>query len=582
MQIVGHQKSFRGNNGILVVIHDDGEVARELLESALLSPLSHFGFPFSVCSIADHPLCGSSEFSLSNYSALVFPQSKTLQFLTEADQRHLKQGVEDGLGLICYEESLDSLPGWIASLFSHGSSLFQGTPFTRIVTRNNHHFITKRRFMDEEVCSDQPLACIGGISSEEPPFIVNEYQESLMGCAQLKGGRVVLFPFSIALYTMEYLGHACGADDLFTRSIIWATRKPFVYYPMPEMANLIVDDCSGSYNHFGYVDTMHTHGWSPYLSLFTETIDEVAHDDIQKTQKKLHHWSNEGSIEIGFHALRYNESFCFEHLQRRPLKEAELKERFARWDRHVQEWKIVHSPWAHPHFGEIGSAAIPYYLDRGISFLTYLLPFDAAWFDVPDRIAPIPPQRPFGHPGYYMNRHVDYPSLFLCNCVLDQKQRTTADYIPQTDYLWNHTPFWDEAPSVKIEEAAQTLALQIRRGIDAGFYGEGATHEQRIACLRTAEYDEMLGLVDEYIAPYKVQKPLLSTIMEYYRKRSGSSLVYCQHEADSHVIHYEFASDQAVGTELHLYEDSDEDSQPIRITVTSKIGSYKELSQVVW
>jgi len=509
---------------------------------------------------------------ITSHAAVLIPQSGTFSRLSEGFTRKLRQAVVDGLGLVCYEPELAELPPWLRDLVCDTSKPLGRSSFSAMATRSNNHYLTWTRETGEQVHSDLPLALGTGLGGHVP-LLVSEQGEDLMAYAVLGRGRVVVFPFGSDFYTLPFLGHACGADDVFTRSLIWAARKPFLTWSMPCFAGLVVDDCSGSYDHFGYHKVMKEFGWSPYLSLFTETIDEVAHEDIHKTARVLHNGQVEGTLDINFHALRYNDSFCFNHLERRSLNADELAMRFAQWDRYEKLWDVRHGVWAHPHFGEIGSNAIPYFLERGIGYLTYLLPFDAAWFDVPSKIDPIPPQPPFGHPGYYMVPHPDYPSLQLCNCVLDRKSRTSSDYVVQTDYLWSHTPFWSEAPHPMLKESAQTLAAQIRRGIDSGFYGEGATHEQRIACLREGEFREIFQETHRLLSRYDLVQRNLNEILPYMGKHRNSRLTTVDIDRKTHAVHYAFSNDLAVGTEMQWYDNDQEDVCVSRFTLTGQNGA---------
>jgi hypothetical protein len=585
-----------GNGSIAILIHDESTEALLTLEQAVLSALQHFGIPFMVQLVDPVWADSTAAKEVLSHAAVMLPQSGTWTKLSESYSAQLKQAVTEGLGVVCYEPQVELLPGWMQQMCKIDPSSIRHDTFSELITRNNDHFITWTRPLNEIVWSDLKLdyaVCRnnGGGTEEGIPLLESGAGDALIflgyavasataknklqlvsGCGGT--GKIVLFPFSIELFTMEYLGHACGADDIFTRSLIWAARKPFLTWSMPPKAGLVIDDCSGSYDHFGYLEVMNKHGWSPYVGLFTDTIDEVAHEDIHMQAKKLRAGWVDGTIDIGFHALRYNDSFCFNHLEQRPRTTSELQSRFADWDRYEKQWGVKHSPWAHPHFGEIGSNAIPYYLERGIEFLTYLLPLDAAWFEVPTVKDPLAPLPPFGHAGYYISELPNHPEMMVFNCVLDHKNRTSTDYVVRTDYLWDHTPFWNEAEKPMIQESAQTLADQIRRGIDSGFYGEGATHEQRIACLRKGELAEIFQETDRLLSRYQMERGKLSSTMAYVKQRRKSQLDSVAYDAPGNSIQYTFSNDHAVGTEVQVYFSTEEGSAaPLRQVIESQAGN---------
>lgn len=546
--------STEGDGAVVVLLRDAGEEALASLEAALFSALRQLGIPFVPVALGEELSDARFEELVERHPLILFPQTGTCGALSSSRLARLERANREGLGIVVYDEDVALLPKEILSLLSASPCAVSVGTCSTISVERNDHYVTWLKEVGESFASDSPFAysAVEG-GGEGSGSLRNEAGQSMLLLSEEGRGRAILFPFSIELFTMARLGHACGLDDVFSRSIVWAARKPFLTWGMPRRAGLLVDDCSGSYDFFGYLDRMNERGWSPTLSLFTDAVDEVAHEDTEKARKRLRQGWAEGGLEVHFHALRYNESFCFDHLGRRPLSEAELSERFGRWDAYAAALGIPPCPWAHPHFGEISAAAIPYYAARGIEFITYLLPLDAAWFEVPSAIAPIAPQGPYGHNGYYMNPLPGFPGIMACNCVLDRKTRTSSDYVVKTDYLWGNTPFWGESDGVDVGAASRTLADQVKRGLDSGFYGEGATHEQRIACLRKGELEEILREADRLLARHEFARCKLSDIMGIAKRRRLSSLTRVDSDGSRGAVRYEFSGDEAAGSFVQLY-----------------------------
>lgn len=554
-----------GNGAIAVLVHDCRKEALDCLEKAVFSALRHLGIPFRCISIDDDLSDAAFRDLAAGHRAVLLPQSGTCARLSRSRIEALVTSCrEEGLGLVMYEEAVSGLPAELRRLCALSGDMEETSASFRDIRRTaSDHYIGWLGAPGEQLHSDSDIPCTliftpGEDGAGTGCGFRTEAGFPLALARQSGRGRIVLFPFAVRLYTMEGLGHASGLDDIFYRSIVWAARKPFFTWTMPKVAGLVIDDCSGSYDHFGYLDVLEEHGWKPHLSLFTDTIDEVAHEDIGLDSLRLRKGHSEGNLEIGFHALRYNESFCFDHLGRHPLTREELDARFERWDSLVARWKIPHSPWLHPHFGEIGAAALPYCRARGIEFITWLLPLDAAWFDVPARIPHMSPQPPYGHNGYYMTRMPGHPDLVAFNCVLDRKTRESSDYVVKTDYLWGNTVFWNESESTNMEEASLTLATQIRRGLDAGFYGEGATHEQRMACLRKGELREIFQEADRLLERHDPERLTMSRIMSMAGKRLGTGLEEVEIPSAGFGAEYRFSSPGAAGTECQLHGTTEE------------------------
>lgn len=553
--MMDHSGETRGNGAVAVLIHDESAEALEALEKAVLAALRHFGIPFRLYSTSGLP-DGFFASEGASLPIVLLPQTGSLARLSASALRDLARAVRSGLGLVAYDSRPAEMPADIRSLAGLSSVDPARAAFRFLVTESSGHYVGRLRTVGERLEMDAPLEC-GRLPADVPleeRFLAAESGWPLVRMARAGEGRVVLFPFDARLYAMEHLGHACGMDDVFTRSIVWAARKPFLTYFLPPFAGLGIDDCSGSYNHFRYVDTLNAHGWKPSLCVFADAVDEVAHENAGEDAKKLREGVEAGSLEVVFHALRYNESFCFDHLGRKPLGPKDLADRFARWDHYEQKWGIKHGPWAHPHFGEIGRNAIPFFRQRGIRFLTWLLPFDAGWFDVPDRVPPLPPFPPFGHFGYYMHDIPEFPGLTTFESILDRKTRDSTAYVPKTDYLWNNTVFWDEAPDTRLEEAARTAAEQVRRGIDAGFYGEAATHEQRIACLKPAEWKALWQEVEGLLARHPLEHRRLSDCMDYMKRRSGTALSSVEKAGGE--LRYGFTNGDCIGTRVQVHADA--------------------------
>ncbi len=568
-----HAGTSRGNGVIAILIHDESPEALALLENAVLCAFRHLGIPHRLVTIGRELSDDFFRTEALTLAGIFFAQQGTIMRLSVSARIDLVRAVEEGLGAVAYEPCVADLPIEILRLAGIDRSTVSASTFTTVVTARNDHFVTWTRVVGERVSSDVAVPCSVLSFARPHVLLASEAGHPLIHLVDAGKGRFALFPFDVRLFTMENCGHACGLDDVFLKSILWSARKPFVTYTMPPMAATAIDDCSGSYNHFRWVDTMNAHGWRPNLALFTDAIDEVAHENMYVDSRKLHALWDEGLADIGFHALRYNECFCFEHLGRKTLTPQELEARFARWDYYQKKWKIVTSPWIHPHFGEIGLAALPYFRARGAEFMTHTLPFDASWFDVPTVKAPLAPQPPYGHNGYFISLPPECPDLMAVHCVLEKKTRESTDFEVKADYLWDNTVFWDEAPDTRLSEAAHTISEQVRRGIDSGFFGMAFTHEQRIACLKTGEWEELWQEAGRLLERYPLEFRRPRDIFTYLKKRSRCALAAVEVNVANQSVQYEMDSDEAAGTRLQLYRNtSDGGVKTVQNEISGKTG----------
>jgi hypothetical protein len=547
------------NNGsVLLLVNKSDTDAYEQVEPAILSAFGHLGIPYKIWDIGSG--CPSKKDYL-NSSCVVLGQDHLGKKIGSTGADALRDAVADGVGLVSFDGDLGSYCGALLKIFNAGIA---GSPVlcSKIKTVNTNHYITGTRELYDDITLDKPVELWPvespryGFSESSPlqtlsnwPFVITNVHGK---------GRVVLFTSSIKLWTFEILGHACGLDDVFWKSIVWAAKKPFVIYGMPPFASALVDDCSGSYNHFRYVDTMNKYGWLPHLEIYLEDIDRVMHDENYADSNKIKSLYDEGLADFGIHGLTYNNLMWFDHINRIPLSDEHLAENFKKYDSYLKKWGIKPSRLENCHFGEIGRNALPYLKERGIEYLAMPLPFDAAWFDVPEKIKPIEPPGPYHHQGYNMGDIPEDPHFFSLRSKLDSKNRTTTTFKPQVDFLWNNTMFWDENPRTNVEEAARIAVLQIRRGIDARFFGQTVAHEQRINMVNMEEWEEIYARLQDGLKKYELIFRSSEYICDYARSHYNTGIKSINVNRQTGKINCTLEGEARVITALEVYTNNED------------------------
>ena len=491
-----------GNGSVLLLVNKSDSEAFKLVEPTMLSAFGHLGIPYKIWDLA----AGAPEKKdYLNHSCVILGQDHIGKRLGQTGAEALRDAVADGVGLVGFDGDLGSYCGPLLKIFkiSIGNAPVN---CSEMKTVNTEHFITGTRELDDNILMDKPVE-VWPVESPRYGFTGAGLLQTLNNLpivipALFGRGRAVLFACSIKLWTLEIFGHACGLDDVFWKSIVWAAGKPFAIYAMPPFATALVDDCSGAYNHFRYVDTMNKYGWIPHLEIYLEDIDRVMHDEDYADSKKIKTLYDEGLAEFGVHGFTYNNLMWFDHINRKPLSDEQLAENFERYDAYLKKWAIKPSRWENNHFGEMGSNTLPHLKERGIEFLTIPLPFDAAWFDVPGKIAPRKLSGPYYHQGFNRGYLPEDPDFFGMRVMLEAKSRTSTAFKPSVDYLWDNTMFWDESPKTNVEEIIRVATLQVRRGIDNRFCGQTLAHEQRVNMINMEEWEEIWAGVHERLKKY--------------------------------------------------------------------------------
>ncbi|MFA5864385.1 MAG: hypothetical protein WC975_06825 [Phycisphaerae bacterium] len=542
-----------GNGAVLLLIDKSQRREFDQVGPAVLNAFKHLGIPYCVRDL-ENGLPSTKE--LLSFSCIILGQDHLGDKLGSTGAASLRDAVKEGSGLVCLDGQLGSYSGPFFDIFGVTPGL---KPFlcSTIKAGRLDHFITGTREPDDEVTPDRPVEVWPVESSKGAPeqtILLKTANNSPAVIATPFGrGRSVLFAFSLQMWTNEFLGHAGGLDDVFWKSIVWAARKPFALYAMPPFTTALVDDCSGSYNHFRYVDTMSQYGWIPHIEVYLEDIDRVMHHEDYADSKKIKSLYDEKLAEFGVHGLTYDHLMWFDHKNRKSLSDDELKKNFEIYDACLEKWQITPSRIENMHFGEIGVNALPFLKQRGIEYLSMVLPFDTAFLDVPEKKPPLTLPGPYHLRGYYMAHLPEDPHFFILRSFLEPKDFNTNAPAPHVDFLWGNTIFWDESPRTNIEQAARIAVLQVRRGLDARFYGTTVAHEQRVAVIPMDEWAAIYARIDNGLKKYNLIHRSWEYIADYARSRYHTRISSVSVNRDNGSLHCSLTGKASVATALEVY-----------------------------
>ena len=538
-----------GNGAVLLLVSSSDTSAYQQLEETVLRAFGHLGIPYRLCDIDQG--CPPVE-ELLRCACVVLGQSGLGTRLSSAGASSVCAAVKQGVGLVCLDGSLASDPNPCAEMLKLQAS----DPPKRcsvIKTVQLDHYITGTRAMDDDITLDNPMEVWPAAGLPGTILLQSDSAEPIVIAGSCGRGRTVLFTSSVQLWTKDVLGHASGLDDVFWKSIVWAARKPFAIYALPPFATALVDDCSGSYNHFRYVDVMNRYGWIPHLEVYLEDIDRVMHDEDYADSKKMKTLYDGGWAEFGVHGFTYDNLVWFDHKGRKSLSDEQLRENFKRYDAYLKQWGITPSRMENFHFGEVGINALPFLKERGIEFASMVLPFDTAWFDVPKKKPPFKIPGPYHYRGYYLAPLPEDEHFFIVRSFLEPKDFATTEVSVKGDFLWDHTIFWDESPCTDIEAAAQVATLQVRRGIDARFFGITVAHEQRVALVRMDEWEEIYARINAGLKKYDLIYRPWSDICAYARSRHNTRISSVNVNREAGTVHCTFTGRADVSTSLEVY-----------------------------
>jgi hypothetical protein len=509
----------------------------EKLQKTMWDPMSHFGIPYAVFDVASGNKLTDA---LLDCAVIIFAQENVSSCISQDDGKVIANAVGSGVGLVSFDPDIHNLPPSLKQAFglvttreqTHMHVGFFDLPESTteaVRTIDNSHYITYTREIDfthfnkpvrvgniTEIGADARVLMVQANSSGCPALIVTKY----------KKGRAALFTFSTDVWLMDYFGHGGGLTDVFWKSIVWAARKPFVMFAMPPFATMRVDDCSGTNDHFRWIDTVNRHGIIPHCSLFIDNISKTGAEALRdKYRKEL--------AEFSAHAFTWNRVFYWkpkrpeDHTSGTPMPDSELEDAFKKVDTKFIEWGIKQSRIFLPHFAEVGKNVLPLLKKRGIIFFGLQM-----LIDTPFNYVVGGANRellPFGGRGGTLDKHPDDTDFFIAESDYTTLPKAEIDLkvakgelkepYQMYDFLWD----WGRI-EVDIEAAARHASNQLKLGLDNLIFGQIITHEQNIAVLSSEEWDNLLTRIEELTQRYNILWKKWEYIASYAADRYETKL----------------------------------------------------------
>jgi hypothetical protein len=490
-----------GNLALLVLADSKGSYTdTSIVDSTVLVALQHLGFPFRVHDLASGPL---TKEMLANCAAVVIAQARMGEALSVAESQFLAQAIEeDGLGFVNFDGELRLYRAPLLRLLElevepipMASDLLrigdrpqyitwtqQPSALVRLrrplhftqVKRTGRHVVELAQFT---MGKDQLISARHHV----PGTAYEPGQWPAVLAAVCGRGRVVQFTCSPRLWHAEFFGHAMGLDSFFWRSIAWAARKPFVAQMLPPYVTMRVDDAIGRHD-LHYTDVMNGHGHRPLVSCFLDHIPE----HVIPLMRSKHQDRN---VDWDAHAFHYYEllpsDFGVGEYSRDQLEQV-----FARVDHWYAQRGIQPPRTAYPHWGEVGVRALPFYKARGRTFVfSSYHPGQLKW----ERL--FPNWWPYGLNSFFYDYFPEDPEMYNVGATLPR-------HIMAHDVLTGCTTWAGDNSTNDMVKAAQRTGMAVRMALDAGFFAEVLTHEQKFSALTLEEIDRWLSLLPNELARY--------------------------------------------------------------------------------
>jgi len=333
-------------------------------------------------------------------------------------------------------------------------------------------------------------------------------------------GRVVVFGAGAELFDEAVMGHGVGFTGLLWRSMIWAARKPFATRSIPPSLTARFDDCTGSYDAFGYVRVLNEAGIRPNVGIF---IDELSEADWRAAGELC----RTGGADFSIHAFRDDlllrnpgwtaarsmahkprfeqvafDGFTLDHFTGKEFDADTIERNFEIMDRRFARYGVRHSRVINAHFAEVAFAALPHFLRRGADIhvnngvIGQLYGNQPLW-----RPRPFGLRSPAGRHPLVVDQTPDRSGAFCAGvgCPPGAAARM------ETDILWGLTPFIGECGRVDVDGATLRCVRNMEWALDSMAWGLLMAHEQWVACVPPEDWRRLVAGVTGHFRGRDVQ-----------------------------------------------------------------------------
>ncbi len=489
-----------------IIVDSSKTVSFSRCERGIFSSIDHFGLYYKVIDLASERFF---EREIEGTNLLVFGQEGLGFSFGKEEIDIIIKNVYTGTGLVIFDGYINSYPSNFLKKFKISEIIPQKTGKIKL---EKSSWICNGTIMDEIELKNEVI--FYSIKTEEKvwkPFMYGENDEICGIYGKLGMGKVVMFLTSAGLWQDDILGHTEGLDDVFFRSLIWASKKPIITKTMPPFITVRIDDVSGSGSKvakyketvkgFKYVDILNKYNLVPNLGLF---IDDIKEEDINVIREKY----DEKRAEFSPHAFsdpkNINEFPIYMKHNGEEFSDEILKENFEKVDRKFEYFGVEPSITLNAHFGEVGIKALPYLKERNQTFLMNVIRIGKAFSDPKAHSWDL---KPYGKIFFSLSEIPEDNQFFnVMSMPYNIEGKKSDDKNPDFDFLYKCTQFWNENTYSDIKRAIKRGIIQIQRGLENKFFGCLMAHEQRISFLTLEEWEEIIRSITKEIGGRKIFK----------------------------------------------------------------------------
>lgn len=515
-----------GNRSLLIVLDHTQQDAYDRACRTILSAFYHLNIPYRVLDLAD---AREPAQALMTHQAVVLAQEGIGDSLSETLARQIVKAVCDGIGFISFDHHIDRYPDSLSAILPVASADTKHEA-QRVTVPVSDHFIVRTHHPDRRHIFQQPLElmCVE-MPENHPTLLETDAQLPALAVGQVGEGRIVQYLISPAVWDIACFGHGAGLDDIFWKSIVWASRKPFVMKAMPRFITMQVQSASGAYDGFDWLRGASARGWTPYVGVLTEEI----HTDEWPVMAEMAAanqvvWYPQGMTE--------NRSLYYHHPRSRSYTDDELSAGLTLAAEKFRQHGIPMGQTFFPSHGEYGRNAVASIMASGARYS--LSPY------LPDETQDSGHLKwepgPYGHSGFTMDGLLGYPDLFVMAAHPDISNAPYPEFGLTTSRISGISDW-----------AVHTAGI----GLDARFYGAILLKEQDIVTLAPGEWELVLDRLDTFVSEAGATKMTQDAVGAYSRSKVQTHLAHAGYDEGADVMQLTLTGTAAVPLHLQIFDD---------------------------
>lgn len=490
-----------------VIIDSLKRVQYSRCEKGIFSAIEHFGFYYKIIDLAFERFF---EREIENTNLIIIGQEGLGFSLGQLESDVIIKNLYSGIGIVIFDGYISSYP--LSFLRTLKIQDFSPKRTSKIKLEKTS-WICEGTYNDEIELKNELMFYSAEIDNKLwKPFLYSENGDVCGVYGRFGKGKIVLFLTSASIWQDEILGHTEGLDDVFFRSLIWASKKPIITKTMPPFITARIDDVSASGSKvakyketvkgFKYVDILNEYKIVPNLGLF---IDDIQEEDIPLLREKYFEKQAEFSPHAFSDPNNKNEYPIYMKHNGEEFSNNEIRENFYKVDRKFELFGINPSITLNAHFGEVGIKSLPYLKERKQEFLMNIIKVGKCYSDPKAHIWDL---KPYGKINFSLSEIPEDNYFFnVLSLPLKIEEKVSDEKNVDFDFLYRCTEFWNENKLTDIKKAIKRGVLQIKRGLENKFFGCLMTHEQRISFLKIEEWEEIIrGIINSIGTKNKIFK----------------------------------------------------------------------------